>query len=134
MKSSVIHPRSDSRNWPRSSECVCDVQCNQRRLQTEFEPGHVKMVLITYTNSEGSGETAHQLTQYRELEEASDKGRWKSGPAGWLSMRVRSTMLRSIFSCAASFSREGMETGPGRMFSRKAATTVIRISSYSCLA
>ena len=22
MKSSVIHPRSDSRNWPRSSECV----------------------------------------------------------------------------------------------------------------
>ena len=22
MKSSVIHPRSDSRNWPRSSECI----------------------------------------------------------------------------------------------------------------
>ena len=21
MKSSVLHPRSDSRNWPRSSEC-----------------------------------------------------------------------------------------------------------------
>ena len=29
MKSSVIHPRSDSRNWPRSSECL-DL-CDQRR-------------------------------------------------------------------------------------------------------
>ena len=23
MESSVLHPRSDSRNWPRSSECLC---------------------------------------------------------------------------------------------------------------
>ena len=29
MKSNVIHPRSDSRNWPRSSECAHSVSAGQ---------------------------------------------------------------------------------------------------------
>ena len=49
MKSSVLHPRSDSRNWPRSSEWArCLIFGWTLRLLPYF----------MCANSEGSGETA----------------------------------------------------------------------------
>ena len=68
--------------------------CTQMK---KYEPAHVKRVLITYVNIEGSGKHVPMCglaslftfasTQYRELEEASDKEP-RSGLTGSLRMHV----------------------------------------------
>ena len=90
----------------------------------KFKPAHVKTVLITYTNSEGSGKPAHPRSLARDFAVRShDIGNWKkletkswrSGPTELLRARVwrnaNRTMLRSFFSWVGSLEKRHNQGG-----------------------
>ena len=65
MKSSVLHPRSDSRNWPRSSECVY----GSMKRNTEN-------LTLKSRNSQNTGSIDH-VWQYEKKETLTFKSRSK---------------------------------------------------------
>ena len=78
MKSSVLHPRSDSRNWPRSSEChtrVRFVRFVMSEYNTEFDDlrkiiclrkivfDFLKLALVCRMQISGAWHTLHAIAE-----------------------------------------------------------------------